>query len=134
MGTGLKFLFEEEVTMNQGTVLGSQIGRWIILAALVVVLGALLLTIRPLGAQEAPPTIPGAETVFSHAEDDTGAVTTYRARDPEGNKIFWTLGGTDAGVFSIDNGVLRFRSQPDYENPRDGDEDTDTADAQRAGG
>ena len=35
MGTGLKFLFEEEVTMKQGTNLGSQIGRWIILAAVV---------------------------------------------------------------------------------------------------
>ena len=106
--------------MNQGTILGSQIGRWIILAAVVAVLGALLLTIRPLGAQEAPPVIPGAETVFNYAEDDTGPVTTYRARDPEGNKIFWTLSGTDAGVFSIDGGALRFKSQPDYENPRDG--------------
>ena len=42
MGTGLKFLFEEEVAMNQGTILGSQIGKWIILVALVAVLAALL--------------------------------------------------------------------------------------------
>ena len=68
MGTGLKFLFEEEVTMKQGTNLGSQIGRWIIFAALVALLGALLLTMRPVGAQEAPPAIPNAETVFSYAE------------------------------------------------------------------
>ena len=61
MGTGLKFLFEEEVTMNQGTILGSQIGRWIILAAVVALLGALLLTIRPVGAQDAPPTIRDAK-------------------------------------------------------------------------
>ena len=106
--------------MNQGTILGSQIGRWIVLAAVVALLGALLLTIRPLGAQEAPPTIPGAETVFSYAEKGSGPVTTYRARDPEGNKIFWTLSGTDAGVFTIDGGALRFKSTPDYENPRDG--------------
>ena len=38
--------------MNQGTNLGSQIGRWIILAAVVALLGALLLTIRPVGAQQ----------------------------------------------------------------------------------
>ena len=42
MGTGLKFLSKEEVTMKQGTILGSQIGRWIILAALVAVMGAVL--------------------------------------------------------------------------------------------
>ena len=127
MGTGLKFLFEEEVTMKQGTILGSQIGRWIILAAVVALLGALLLTIRPVGAQqEAPPSIPNAETVFSYAEKGTGPVTTYRARDPEGNKIFWTLSGADAGVFTIDGGALRFKSPPNYESPSDGDERADT--------
>ena len=77
------------------------------------------------GAQEAPPTIPGAETVFSYAEKGTGPVTTYGARDPEGNKIFWTLSGTDAGVFTIDGGALRFGSPPDYENPTDGPYDFD---------
>ena len=110
--------------MNQGTNLGSQIGRWIVLAALVAVLGALLLTMRPVGAQDAPPLIPGAETVFSYAEKGTGPVTTYRARDPEGNKIFWTLSGTDAGAFTIDGGALRFKSPPDYENPTDGADNT----------
>ena len=44
--------------MNQGTILGSQIGRWIILAALVALLGALLLTIRPVFAQATPPGAP----------------------------------------------------------------------------
>ena len=107
--------------MKQGTNLGSQIGRWIVLAALVAVLGALLLTMRPVGAQEAPPLIPNAETVFYYAEKGTGPVTTYRARDPEGNKIFWTLSGTDAGAFTIDGGALRFKSPPDYENPTDGE-------------
>ena len=80
MGTGLKFLFEEEVTMKQGTNLGSQIGRWIILAAVVALLGALLLTIRPVGAQqETAPTLSNAETQFDYAEDGTGPVTTFRA-------------------------------------------------------
>ena len=58
MGTGLKFPFEEEVTMRQGTNLGSQIGRWIILAALVALLGALLLTIRPVFAQSSSLGVP----------------------------------------------------------------------------
>ena len=83
MGTGLKFLFEEEVTMKQGTNLGSQIGRWIILAAVVALLGALLLTIRPLGAQEAPPSVRDANTLFDYAENGTGPISTYLATDPE---------------------------------------------------
>ena len=105
--------------MNQGTNLGSQIGRWIILAALVALLGALLLTIQPVRAQEAPPEIRDAETVFDHNENDTGAITTYRATDPEGNKIFWTLGGLDAADFTIAGGTLRFKGTPNYEVPTD---------------
>ena len=83
-----------------------------------------MLTMRPVGAQDAPPLITGAETVFNYAEKGTGPVTTYRARDPEGNKIFWTLSGVDAGVFTIEGGALRFKSPPDFENPRDGNEGT----------
>ena len=104
--------------MNQGTNLGSQIGRWIVLAAVVALLGALLLTIRPVGAQEAPPLIPNAETEFTYAENGTGPVTTYRATDPEGNKIFWTLEGTDDANFKIDGGVLSFKSPPTTRIPR----------------
>ena len=133
MGIGLKFLFEKEVIMNQGTNLGSQIGRWIILAALVALLGALLLTMRPVGAQDAPPLIPNAETEFTYVEEGTGPVTTYRATDPEGKKIFWTLEGADAADFKIDGGVLSFKSPPNYENPTDRDEDPVAADPQRAG-
>ena len=63
MGTGLNFFSKEGVIMNQGTNLGSQIGRWIVLAAVVALLGALLLTIRPVGAQDGtPPTVSTAET------------------------------------------------------------------------
>ena len=122
MGTGLKFLFEEEVTMNQGTNLGSQIGRWIILAAVVALLGALLLTIRPVGAQSAdgPPqlTIVPPNTV-EHNENDDGPVYTFVATDPERRTIFWTLSGTDADDFMIAGGVLKFKNAPDYEIPRD---------------
>ena len=44
--------------MNQGTSLGSQAARWMVLAALVVLLGALLLSTRPVGAQSSPPGAP----------------------------------------------------------------------------
>ena len=125
MGTGLKFLFEEEVTMNQGTNLGSQIGRWIILAAVVALLGALLLTIRPVGAQDAPPSVLDAKTLFDYAENGTGPVTTYRATDPENNPIFWTLGGPDAADFTIALGVLDFETPPNFEVPTDRVNDED---------
>ena len=104
--------------MNQGTNLGSQIGRWIILAAVVVVLGALLLTIRPVGAQDAPPTIGDAQTVFSYAENGDKPIITYRARDPENKPVFWTLAGADARRFTIFGGELSFKSPPNFEMPR----------------
>ena len=106
--------------MNQGTILGSQIGRWIVLAALVALLGALLLTIRPVGAQSDPtPVIDDAPATFTHAENSDDAIYTFRARDPEGKKIFWTLTGTDAADFKIDGGALSFKSAPDFEMATD---------------
>ena len=135
MGIGLKFLFEEEVIMNQRTNLGSQIGRWIVLAALVAVLGALLLTIRPVGAaqHDTAPTLSNAETRFDYAEDGTGPVTTFRANDPENKPVFWTVGGADAADFTIAGGTLRFKSPPDYEVPTDRHDDTDNDDTVDAG-
>ena len=80
-------------------------------------------------AQEAPPTVRNATTLFDHPENSASPITTYRARDPENKPVFWTLGGTDAADFTIDNGVLRFNSQkfpdgPDYEVPTDRHDDT----------
>ena len=128
MGTGLKFLFEEEVIMNQGTNLGSQVGRWIILAALVALLGALLLTMRPVGAQSTndPPqlTIVPPATV-EHNENDDGPVYTFRAIDPDGDQIFWTLSGTDVNDFEIESGALTFKNAPDFEMPTDRPHDED---------
>ena len=104
--------------MNQGTNLGSQVGRWIVLAAVVALLGALLLTIRPVGAQDAPPTIGDAQTVFSYAENGDKPIITYRARDPETKPVFWTLAGEDARHFTIFGGELSFKSPPNFEMPR----------------
>ena len=58
------------------------------------------------------------EAPEEYAENGTGAVATFTAADPEGKSITWTLGGTDAAAFSIENGVLRFMSPPDYERRR----------------
>ena len=52
-------------------------------------------------------------------EPNTAAVATYVGTDPEGSAISWDLRGADAALFTIDGGVLKFMSAPDYENPKD---------------
>ena len=129
--------------MNQGTNLGSQIGRWIILAALVALLGALLLTIRPVGAQQTE----GCNTVGNDADEKvvcyyefnehgTSKVATLPARELDRRQVVkvWELvtdvadpavadpaelgNFPDYGDFRIDRktGDLFFKSPPDYEN------------------
>ena len=63
-------------------------------------------------------TLP-SETI-DYAEGGTAPVAAYTAVDPEGESIVWTLTGTDAGDFTIDGGVLKFNSTPDYEIPPNG--------------
>ena len=55
-----------------------------------------------------------------YAEIGTGAVATFTAEDPEGESIVWSLDGDDMDEFTIENGVLRFKSSPDFEDPDDG--------------
>ena len=55
-----------------------------------------------------------------YAENGTGAVATFTAVDPESESIVWSLAaGGDMDDFSIENGVLRFKSAPDFEDPAD---------------
>ena len=132
--------------MNQGTNLGCQVGRWLILAALVVALGALLLTIRPVGAQTTGCVTSGSGDSkkvicnYSFAEHGTGQVARLPARELDQTQVVkvWEL-VTDAndpagdpttdfpdyGDFDVDRktGVLTFKSPPDYESPMDSDTD-----------
>ena len=120
--------------MNQGTILGGQIGRWIVLAALVAVLGALLFLL-PGGLVQAQDS-----TTIEYTENSTDVVLTLSAGDPEGaTPITWSLpagdpdgtgdeGGPlteadaqDNGDFKISqDGVLEFSSPPDYDDPMGG--------------
>ena len=56
------------------------------------------------------------EVPEEYAENGTRPVATFTAVDPEGESIVWSLVGTDNADFSIDNGVLRFKSPPDFED------------------
>ena len=60
-----------------------------------------------------------------YAENGTGTVATYTASGPESANAMWSLGGDDAGDFSIgsSSGVLTFVRAPDYENAADDDMD-----------
>ena len=129
--------------MKQGTNLGSQIGRWIILAAVVALLGALLLTIRPVvaqteGCQTVGTTADNKKAVcyYEFVEHGTGQVATLSAlerditqvvkvwelvtdeNDPAGSAADLTA-FPDYGRFRIDreSAVLTFKSPPNYENP-----------------
>ena len=60
---------------------------------------------------------------ISYAENGTGPVTSFTATDADGDAIVWSLSGADAEDFTIEGGVLAFKSSPNYENP--GDEGAD---------
>ena len=59
-----------------------------------------------------------ADSSIVFAENGEDPVGTFRARDQDGDSITWSLGGPDADLFSIDDGVLSFREPPDYEDPQ----------------
>ena len=56
------------------------------------------------------------EAPEEYAENGTAALATFRATDPEGKSIVWSLAGSDNVEFTIENGVLRFKNSPDYED------------------
>ena len=74
------------------------------------------------------PTIDSGPFSPDYAEGGTGSVGRYRASDPGGGSITWSLPNTffesDRGDFSISSsGFLTFDSPPDYENPEDSNDD-----------
>ena len=59
-----------------------------------------------------------ADSSLAFAENGEDPVGTFRARDQDGDSITWSLGGPDADLFSIEDGVLSFLEPPDYEDPQ----------------
>ena len=89
--------------------------------------GTLDVTVTVEAVNEAPEFRSGSRTSFTHRENGTSALYTYRATDPEGDDLTWAVGGTDGGAFEIseDGGVLTFKTPPDFENPDDFDGDNE---------
>ncbi|MYH41505.1 MAG: S8 family serine peptidase, partial [Chloroflexi bacterium] len=62
------------------------------------------------------PSITGGPTTITVAEDVTGTIATYTATDPERAPIQWSVTGTDAADFTInDTGQLSFATGADAE-------------------
>ena len=79
-------------------------------------------TINVTDVNEAPKLTGDKEKDF--AENANVTVETYRATDPEMGRVYWSLGGADAGDFNISSGgVLTFKSPPDFEAPTDDEMD-----------
>ena len=77
------------------------------------------------------PTISTRRPPSTYRENNTSAVYTFRASDPQrGTTITWSVTGTDAGDFTITldssgRGVLVFNDTPDFESPADSDQDNE---------
>ena len=72
-----------------------------------------------------PPQFALASSTFSTPENTT-AVTTITANDPDGDDLTFALTSTtDSSHFTIDpaSGALSFNQAPDFENPQDSDAD-----------
>lgn len=80
-------------------------------------------TVTVTDVDEAPAFQSGASA--SVTENTSGVVYTAEATDAEGADVSYSLGGTDAALFSINaaSGELSFLSPPDFENPEDADAD-----------
>ena len=53
-----------------------------------------------------------------YPENSMEPVASFTAFDEAGHVIRWSVSGDDRDLFTIDDGVLRFREPPNYEDPR----------------
>ena len=79
-------------------------------------------TVTPVNEPPEITTTSGSATELRQDENRTSRLYTYRATDPEQSTVTWSVGGTDARFFTIDEqGQFSFRedSPPDFERPGD---------------
>ena len=82
-----------------------------------ILLAALLLAPTFSVSAQTPP-----ERSYRYAENRTDPVATFRAN----TDVEWSLTGADVNDFDIDNGVLEFKSSPNYEVPTSSTAETNT--------
>ena len=84
--------------------------------------GAYDVTVTVTEVDEPPEIRAGSKTLFSQPENRTSRLFTYSAADPERGTVAWSVGGTDAGHFAIDErGQFSFNENtpPDFDSPGD---------------
>ena len=83
--------------------------------------GSLEVTVTVTSVNEEAPVVTGSQSLsFRENTTTTTRLHTYRATDMDRDtEIMWSLEGDDADDFAMDEGVLRFKAEPDYENPTD---------------
>ena len=86
--------------------------------------GYLPVVVTVTGVNEAPTitTTSTSATALRQDENRTSRLYTYRATDPEGDTITWTVEGRDGSFFAIDDrGQFSFSEStpPDFEQPGD---------------
>ena len=96
-----------------------------LVGALLAISAVLLLFTQPqdvVFAQENGDPITYPEIIIPDAQGaDFPPVQTFKSEDPEGAGVQWDVTGLDADDFEISaDGVLRFKNQPDFENPMNG--------------
>ena len=70
------------------------------------------------------PSLDVDDDSLRYKENGTKSVATFSADDPDDDDLSWDLGGLDSKAFKIsDEGVLSFKTSPDFENPADRDGD-----------
>ena len=76
-------------------------------------------TVTPLNEPPAITTTSSSATMLRQNENVTSRLYTYRATDPEGAEVAWSVSGADAGDFKIgrETGVLTFREPPNFDIP-----------------
>ena len=90
------------------------------------VYGIYEVTVTVEAVDEVPEFQRGSRDIFSYRENGASSLYTYRATDPEGAEVAWSVSGTDGEDFEMGaSGVLSFREPPDYDDPADDDDDNE---------
>ena len=78
-------------------------------------------TVRPRTNQR--PRLDIDDDSLRYPENGTGPVASFDGSDPDDDDLTWHVDGLDSRAFKIsDEGVLRFKTSPDFESPSDRDE------------
>ena len=83
-------------------------------------------TVTPINEAPAITTVSTSATSLSQPENRTSRLYAYRATDPEGSTLTWSVAGTDGRFFTIDEmGQFSFKaeSSPNFEIPSDAGRD-----------